>query len=417
MGGTKDAATRTEARIKQPSGGRDSAASGRVVYLDGLRGFAALIVVIYHFLCGFVPIAIPNQAPLLAPITDTPAGFFYNGPFAVIIFFVLSGFVVSNAASKSSDPLIVNLFSRYVRLAVPATASLVLAWVLLSLMPDAPRRLSLAIPHPWFDSNGMVSETRPSLRSFLHTDALQAFKYGGAALNSALWTMQFELIGSWFLYTFYRIVETRFRIPLLLLGSLICQCAVLFQTPHWAARLPSYTGFLVGALFFEYWSRGRLPSIFPFGVFIAGGLLGAFHTGFHDRMKLPQGLGEFTVGNHEGVFYLIGSAMMIYGCMQSGKLRWFFSSVPMKFLGRVSFSLYLVHLPLLLTVFAAIYLRWLPRGTMYMSGMFVLFLLVIILVAAGMTWAVDEPVLSLIASTKKTVRRMRGSFRREPSLG
>src|SRR5277367_5198737 len=121
----------------------------RLASLDGLRGTAALIVVCHHFASAFLPSLIPEQTDTPFWIADTPIAILFNGPFSVSIFFVLSGFVVAQAAAKRSDPLYVAIPLRYLRLALPATASVVFAWCLLTLMPTAALGLSAVIPHPW----------------------------------------------------------------------------------------------------------------------------------------------------------------------------------------------------------------------------------------------------------------------------
>jgi peptidoglycan/LPS O-acetylase OafA/YrhL len=121
-------------------------------------------------------------------------------------------------------------------------------------------------------------------------------------------------------------------------------------------------------------------------------------------MGLPNVWYQFKLGNNGGVFYALGAAMMIYGCVQSKALGGFFSLRPMRFLGRVSFSLYLVHLPLLLTVFATIYLKWRPQNAVSLLAMFLLYVIASLLLATGATLAVDEPVLRGIAFFKSAVR-------------
>jgi peptidoglycan/LPS O-acetylase OafA/YrhL len=369
---------------------------GRLVQLDGLRGLAAFNVIVYHFLCAFVPVAIPNQTAALAAITNTPVALLYNGDFAVIIFFVLSGFVISNAVSKSANPLIVNLLARFVRLAIPASASVLLAWSLLVMNPHSLQQLSIVLPHPWL---GRVhAGASPSVLESIRTEVFQVFKYGGPALNPVLWTMQYELVGSCFLYVFYSTVSARIRLPLLAAG------VILSQFPHWFDRLPLYCGFFLGALLFECWSKNWFPIKSGLLTFVLGGLLGSFSIGFHDRVKLPEVWQQFKLGNSEGVFYVIGAGLMIYGCMQSRVLERFFSLWPMRFLGRISFSLYLVHLPLLLTAFSAIYLHWRPQGTISLFAMFLLYAIASLLLAIVMTVAVDEPLLRRIASFKRAAR-------------
>jgi peptidoglycan/LPS O-acetylase OafA/YrhL len=100
----------------------------RLVSLDGLRGVAALIVVCFHFASAFLPDLVPNQTATPYRIADTPIGILLNGPFSVSVFFVLSGFVVSNAAAKRRSPIYVNLPLRYLRLAVPVLCSVFYGW-------------------------------------------------------------------------------------------------------------------------------------------------------------------------------------------------------------------------------------------------------------------------------------------------
>ncbi|WP_443147193.1 acyltransferase family protein [Paenibacillus sp. KACC 21273] len=74
----------------------------KLKYLDGLRGLAALIVVISHFVVAFYPSlyngsidSVHTQKSLELWISKSPFNLFYNGNFAVCVFFVLSGYVLS----------------------------------------------------------------------------------------------------------------------------------------------------------------------------------------------------------------------------------------------------------------------------------------------------------------------------------
>ena len=121
---------------------------GRFAALDGLRGIAAIVVVFHHFLCAFLPQFVPGLTDHTSWLVDTPLGLLVNGHFSVYIFFVLSGFVVARAAVKSSDPFYVNIPLRYLRLALPATASVIMAWGLLTLIPNAATHLNEVLPSP-----------------------------------------------------------------------------------------------------------------------------------------------------------------------------------------------------------------------------------------------------------------------------
>ncbi|MGZ3217346.1 acyltransferase family protein [Paracoccus sp. T5] len=67
--------------------------TARIAPFDGLRGVAAVIVVMFHYLCMLHPSWAPisGEVKLLA---HTPVNILWNGRLAVSVFFVLSGFVM-----------------------------------------------------------------------------------------------------------------------------------------------------------------------------------------------------------------------------------------------------------------------------------------------------------------------------------
>src|ERR1700741_4157400 len=105
----------------------------RLHQLDGLRGIAALTVVVFHYLSAFVPALTPDQTKNPHWLSDTPLAVTFNGPFAVVVFFVLSGFVVSKAA-LGQGPLPLTIALRYLRLTIPMLVSVLLAWLLLTTL-------------------------------------------------------------------------------------------------------------------------------------------------------------------------------------------------------------------------------------------------------------------------------------------
>ncbi len=72
----------------------------KLFYLDGARGVAALSVVISHYIQVFYPAALNGNSQQAHFQWDTlygysPLNLFYNRQFAVCLFFVLSGYVLS----------------------------------------------------------------------------------------------------------------------------------------------------------------------------------------------------------------------------------------------------------------------------------------------------------------------------------
>ena len=113
----------------------------RITAFDGLRGIAAFIVIVSHFVLAFTPVWFTGSESLdwSAPdmFAKTPLFLLQSGTFAVFVFFALSGFVMAQSAALSRAPLLALAITRYLRLNVPVLASLVFAVVMIALFPGA----------------------------------------------------------------------------------------------------------------------------------------------------------------------------------------------------------------------------------------------------------------------------------------
>ena len=69
-------------------------ASGRLALIDGLRGIAAMLVVLFHF-CAVAHLA---DVPVLGWL-------FAHGNFGVEVFFVISGFVIAYSVRNAQHTL------------------------------------------------------------------------------------------------------------------------------------------------------------------------------------------------------------------------------------------------------------------------------------------------------------------------
>lgn len=365
---------------------RHGAAPGRILAFDGLRGVAAAIVVVFHYLCMVHWQYVPGLSVDAPAISHSPLGILWAGHFSVTVFFVLSGFVMATASDRRRDALIANVVVRYQRLAVPVVASCLLAWLLLSLAPSAAMQLADASSSPsvWltYTHQGAI----PGLGVAIADGLLLNFYRGGSKFNNPLWTMQIELIGSIILFVLYWLSAGRMRI--ILLYTAIPIIFVFFNV--------YYLSFIIGALFYEYNKAGRVgqaPQWTGLAALVAGVCLGALGEGFW-----PALLGIETVRSEDPAWIsrTLAATLLLYAAFHYRPFRTMLERSVCQFLGRISFSLYLIHVPFLYTLVAGLHLN----GALPEWLIVVIYLVVVTLVAILFTRLVDEPNLAYT----KTVR-------------
>ena len=136
-------------------------AGGRFTSLDGLRGVAALVVLAHHallvspaisalFIPGGEP---PRPGSALWWLTYSPLKLTNAGPEAVVLFFVLSGFVLAIPVLRGGFNWLAYFPRRFVRLMLPVAGAVALASVLILIHPQTRCRDSL---------HGRRCQARPS---------------------------------------------------------------------------------------------------------------------------------------------------------------------------------------------------------------------------------------------------------------
>lgn len=161
----------------------------RLPALDGLRGLAALVVLVFHVL-QLSPVFAEPAAGVRPHepswwLTHTPLYLLWAGPQAVFVFFVLSGFVLALPATTGPVRWRAYYPQRLIRLYLPVWGSLVFAAALAALVPRTPQpALS-----DWYDEHVPVVGPAEAVG-----DGVLLF--GSGWLNSPLWSLQWELLFS-----------------------------------------------------------------------------------------------------------------------------------------------------------------------------------------------------------------------------
>jgi peptidoglycan/LPS O-acetylase OafA/YrhL len=318
------------------------------VALDGLRGVAAFVVVVHHGLLTWPALAAqywaPNRASGTWWLTFTPLHLAWAGTEAVVLFFVLSGIVLTLPYVGRRGPGTWGGYyaRRLIRLYVPVAVALVLAAVLVKTFPRT--------PEPgvswWFAIHDVAVTPAMLLHDGLLLD-------GVSWVNAVLWSLRFEVVFSLLLPVVVLVVR---RLPARLWVSLPAALALVA-----VGRLSASP--------FAQW----LP-IFIVGVVLAAGydemrLLGTRINSGPWRRTLWGGLGILAAGLLLAEWWFrafsvtpvlwnvvapplvaLGAAVLCFLALACPGVRSVCSGRTLQWAGRVSFSLYLVHEPILVSV-------------------------------------------------------------------
>lgn len=381
-------------------GGMNTKKANRFMELEGLRGIAAIVVVIYHAILMFYPGIAYGNHPVLAPVQNmrfednlygNPINVFLSGGFAVAIFFVLSGFVLSIGFLQTGKESIVKRIAakRYLRLMIPALVSVLIAFFIIASGLSSSKEAAAAI-----SQSGSLTNTwamNPDFFVALKEGAIGAFMQSGSAYNGVLWTMYYEFVGSFMVF-----------ITLLVFGA---------SKYRWFA----YGGLLVatfGTWFFavilgmvlaDAYNKGYLRKIFSrrwLSLIALGGglLLGGYPIlspigTFYERFQLPGMSDE----QNAAIYMSIGALLVVSCVLIMPSMIRFFSHPKVSIVGKYTYSLYLTHTLVLFTVCSAIFVLLSKYTDLNVAVLlaFVATIPIIVLVAYVFHRYVDQPSIAL----------------------
>ncbi len=332
----------------------------KLLYLESIRGTAAMVVVFDHLMLSFRPDVWDPRSPGVAAaawpvrlLVTSPLSFLYRGSFAVAVFFVLSGFVLSYSYFRSSRPDAVTApaLRRYFRLMVPSLVSVLGAYALLRAGLFDNRPAGLVTGSPWL---GTWYGFRPSLLGLREDGAVYQAVYGlfagqSVAYNNVLWTMRVELVGSFLVYALLALfgrVRHRWVVYGVAGGLLV------------AAGHVDLLAFVIGVAACDAYTRGdrAAADVGRWGwLVLAAGLA----LGGYQGLPLPVLRRAIPGSNYHQV---IGAAMVILAPLVSASVRRPLDYRPVAFLGRISFGLYLVHVPVICSLGCRTFLRLVAGG-------------------------------------------------------
>jgi peptidoglycan/LPS O-acetylase OafA/YrhL len=353
----------------------------RIRSLDSLRGIAALIVVLHHARLMF------PETP--AWIKYTPLRVLISGQSAVILFFILSGFVLYlTLCSKNVHSYWSFAIKRFARIYPPFCVAILLSAVLWYMVAPMP----MSGVGDW--ANDLNWQLKPTLSVVLGHLAMPDDE-ALYSLDNVMWSLVIELRLSLVFPLIAFLVRRNWRAAGVvgIAFSALCTGIEARYAPNWLFD-PFKTGqylylFVIGAVLAENYRSivGALQR-----------LSGWFRLALWCSAIICFSVNPFHAG---GIPTAIGSTLLVALCLADTRVGDALTTPVPLWLGKISYSLYLIHVPILI---AAAHLL---IGTMPLFSIVVLALVSAILASEILYRAVESPSIKLgrIATERTSLYR------------
>nr|WP_321353438.1 acyltransferase [uncultured Methanoregula sp.] len=358
----------------------------KVAYLEGLRGIASFVVYLGHLF------------PLFIGISMISIAFGTWRSFSVCIFFVLSGFVLTSAffSSGGQERLVSGAVRRYIRLLVPIAAVLFVIYIF--ICPGL---------------NGLGNFT--AFGEMIYQVFWGVFFQGQTAFTplennytGTLWTMTVEFIGSFIVFAFASLFgNLRNRWIFYMVAILVFLQTYFLAFILGMALADLYTGssrenyrikntlsvvcigsigLFFGSYTFLIAGMGNLRSNIES---MATAASSALSFGYPSLFQ--QGIASITE-----LLYIIGAFLLLLSLLNSQWFQTVLSAGIPVFLGKISFSLYLIHMTVIF-IFSSVIFRLLFQQPSLVAGLFMTLLTTPVLLGVSylMYRYVDQPGIAL----------------------
>lgn len=293
-----------------------------IISMEGIRGFAVFLVFLVHYVTLIEPWILEESTTAQVAIYIRSIG-----NIGVDLFFVLSGYLIYGMLIKKHRPFVGYLMKRIKRIYPTFTIVFILYLALSALFPDASK-----IPTEWAD--GRPYEWTDSLLFIIQNYLLMPGLFDVTAIITVAWSLSYEF----FYYLF---------IPLLI-------ASLSMRT--WTVQHRIIFFLLTSFFFFGYFAVNGGP--IRLLMFISGILLYETIESKAIKNMPPIGLPALLIAiiamvifkelHFEGWWkYALLYVLFFIFCLEcfllSGFTTRLFSNTPLRWLGNMSYSYYLIH--------------------------------------------------------------------------
>ena len=302
----------------------------RLYRLEAVRGFAALYIMLAH--------TVSNEAVIFG----IPVAYMNRfGQEAVVLFFLVSGFVINYSFRNSRDKSFSSyLFKRGTRIYIP-----LLLVFLVSYASHCYNHGALVNPELWtlLKNILMLQDYEVAKPNVLSETYLQ---------NTSLWSLSYE----WWFYMLYFPIATRiapgYRQAVLVFAVSMIAAALYVWQPNFLARFFVYLGiWWAGVYLSELYMAGKHRSLKALALPVMS--MFALSLVLVVPVVIARLAGEgLQLGRHPLLEFrhVSAAALLVCGAYMWQRIHWFgFDSLmkPFMVLAPISYALYISHLPLM----------------------------------------------------------------------
>jgi peptidoglycan/LPS O-acetylase OafA/YrhL len=383
----------------------------RFLELDSLRGLAALTVVFHHFsrIC---------SPEVLHVLDRTPLRLLVAGHQAVILFFLISGFVLTLPYKKEGSLKYRSfLLKRVCRIYLPYLGALAFA-----ILCDLHFSSRSSINNYWTE----LTWSTPVTTHLVVQHILFLGNYDWSQFNTAFWSLVHEMRIS-LIFPFIAVAVLRLRSRWLVLGAALLSLsffplAVLFSSAlHLSSRAAAINAtltlhyaafFLIGSLLAKHLDAinrryAQLTSLQAGAIAIVSLALYGFSnaSSLVQRFSIPGDLYDWGIA--------AGATMLIVFAMNCRPFLSVLNSRTIRHLGQLSYSLYLIHGTILFVLVHTL------LGHVPMTRLLLIYLSATLLVTEIFYRLIERPAMLLgrrLAAPARTLQPTESTLTARPQL-
>lgn len=355
--------------------------SKRIKWLDGVKGLACIGVVLHHFTLAFLPATyygdvniskIANQFDV--HMAQSTIGFLINGNYMVALFCLISALVLSlKVMELENKEEICNIFiKRYPRLLLPIAPIVLFVYFMLKYNWFSHLEVVPITQSPWLGSYYLEKvEFGRCIESLFVT----TWYSSDSTFSNAFWMLGHLLFGS-----FLAIILSTFawKANKKALGVIYLFCTIIYVRVN-TLQLAFVLGVLLAYCFREikemFGHKWIGVLCLAIGLFLGGYPSGVQPVNVYKFLNfLPKEILTYQF------WHIVGAFFTVYGIWNIPIVQKVLKCSGCQFLGRISYSIYIIHIPFIFSVSCYIFGQLVGREVGYLDSVMITFIFSIAIV-------------------------------------